>query len=111
MYVIDFMRPKAAESESRRRIAPALLQDGTQLAEIAQLVGVSVSSVKRWKRAWKEGGEEALAAKHHHGPPEKLSDDQMHRKFFDRCSPTMTHSTSYPICWIKDGGRLTIWEH
>lgn len=75
------MRPKgtAAELEARRRMAAGLLRDGKRLAEIAQLIGVSLSSVKRWKKAWKEGGEEALAAKPHPGPTEKLSDQQKQR--------------------------------
>ena len=75
------MRPKgtAAELEARRRIAAGLLRDGKQLAEIAQLVGVSLSSVKRWKKAWKDGGEQALAAKPHPGPSQKLSDCQKQR--------------------------------
>lgn len=72
------MRPigTAAELEARRRIAAGLLRDGKQLAEIAQLVGVSLSSVKRWKKAWKDGGEQALAAKPHPGPSQRLSDCQ-----------------------------------
>lgn len=75
------MRPKgtAAELEARRRIAAGLLRDGKRLADIAQLLDVSLSSVKRWKRAWEDGGVEALAAKPHPGPAEKLSNDQKRR--------------------------------
>jgi transposase len=42
-------------------------------------LGVSESSVKRWKRAWREGGSEALAAKPHHGRPPRL-DPREHPK-------------------------------
>ena len=52
------MRTKgsAAELEARRRRAAEYFQARKSLAEIAQLVGASVSSVKRWKRAWRDGG-------------------------------------------------------
>lgn len=72
------MRPpgSAAELEARRRRAAKLFQERKPLADIARLVGASFSSVKRWKRAWQEGGVAALAAKPHPGPPPKLSEDQ-----------------------------------
>lgn len=72
------MRTKgsAAELEARRRRAAKLFRERKPLAEIARLVGASLSSVKRWKRAWREGGVAALAAKPHPGPAPKLSDDQ-----------------------------------
>ena len=72
------MRTKgsAAELEARRRRAAEYFQAGKSLAETARLVGVSISSIKRWKRAWAEGGEAALAAKPHPGPTPKLSTEQ-----------------------------------
>jgi transposase len=72
------MRTKGTtrELEVRRRIAGNLLLDGEPLQEVAEVVGASLSSVKRWKRAVKEGGLEALAAKRHPGPEPKLSEDQ-----------------------------------
>ncbi len=74
------MRTKgsAAELEARRRRAAEHFQAGKSLAEIARLIGASLSSVKRWKRAWREGGVEALAAQPHPGPTPKLSSDQKH---------------------------------
>lgn len=80
-FVFVFMRPKgtAAALEARRRYAAALLRDGKSLAETAELVGASMSSVKRWRKALREDGEEALAAKPHPGPAERLSDDQKRR--------------------------------
>lgn len=72
------MRTKgtSAELEVRRRIAARLFKEDVTLAEIARCVDASVSSVRRWKKAWQMGGEAALAAKPHPGPPCKLSVDQ-----------------------------------
>jgi transposase len=66
----------AAELEARRRRAAEYFQARKSLRTVARLLGVSLSSVKRWKRAWKAGGVEALAAK---APPPratKLSEQQ-----------------------------------
>jgi transposase len=51
------MRPEgsAAELEARRRWAVELLAKGKTCPEVAELVGRSLSSVKRWKAAWKKG--------------------------------------------------------
>lgn len=72
------MRPKgsAAELEARRRRAAEYFQERKPLREIASLMGVGPSSVKRWKRAWKAEGVEGLAAKPHPGPERKLTDQQ-----------------------------------
>jgi transposase len=75
------MRTKgtAAELEVRRRIAANLLGQKITLAEIAQLLDVSLSSVKRWKKAFQQGGLAALAPKRHPGPSSKLSLAQKRR--------------------------------
>ena len=72
------MRPtgSAAELEARRLRAVDLLRDGKSNTEVARLVGVSLSSVKRWKRAAAEGGSEALAAKPNRGRPPRLTPEQ-----------------------------------
>lgn len=72
------MRTKgsAAELEARRRRAAEYFQERKPLAEVARLVGASASSVKRWRRAWQDGGTAALAAKPHPGPAPKLSENQ-----------------------------------
>jgi transposase len=69
------MRPKgsAAELEARRRQAVVLLHDGKSNTEVARLVGVHLSSVKRWKRAIASGDLSILAAKPHPGRSPKLS--------------------------------------
>jgi transposase len=72
------MRPpgSAAELEARRRRAAEYFQEWKPLREIASLFGVSLTSVKRWKRTWKAEGVEGLAAKPHPGPEPKLSQAQ-----------------------------------
>ena len=72
------MRPtgSAAELEARRRRAVDLLGTGKSNTEVARLIGVDVSSVKRWKRAAAEGGNEALAAKPNRGRPPRLTPAQ-----------------------------------
>lgn len=72
------MRPKgsATELEARRRRAAACFQAGESVRTVADRFGVHPSSAKRWRRAWREGGEEALAAKPHTGPERKLSDEE-----------------------------------
>jgi len=68
------MRPKgtAAELEARRLRAADLLAKGRKPAEVAQLLGADLSSVKRWKRALASGGKAALSAKAHPGGKSKL---------------------------------------
>lgn len=63
----------AAELETRRRLAGQLLLDGKAIGEVMEIVGASESSVKRWKRALKRGGMEALKAKPHPGPKPRLN--------------------------------------
>ena len=72
------MRPigSASELEARRRRAAEHFQERKPLREIASLFGVSLTSVKRWKRTWKAEGVEGLAAKPHPGPEPKLSEKQ-----------------------------------
>lgn len=67
----------AEELERRRLRAAALIEQGDLASgEIAERVGVSLTSVKVWKRALREGSKKALAAKPHLGPKSKLTDEQ-----------------------------------
>jgi transposase len=72
------MRPtgSAAQLEARRLRAVDLLRDGKSNTEVARLVGVNLSSVKRWKRAAAQGGNTALAAKPNRGRPPRLTPEQ-----------------------------------
>ena len=73
------MQGSAAELETRRRLAGRLLLDGRKIGEVMEIVGVSESSVKRWKRALKQGGMEALKAKPHPGPTPRMNAGQKRR--------------------------------
>ena len=68
------MRPHGSPQnlERRRRKAIALLNKGLPLTEVAKRVNASVTSTYRWRQAWEEGGDEALAAKPVPGRPPKL---------------------------------------
>jgi transposase len=66
----------AAELEVRRRIAARLFTEDITLADVARCVEASISSVKRWKRAWKRGGSAALAAKPRYVSQCRLRDEQ-----------------------------------
>jgi transposase len=72
------MRPKgsAAELESRRLLAGQLILDGRDNGEIQEILGVSGSSVKRWRRAVKKGGMDALKAIPHPGRKPRLNAKQ-----------------------------------
>jgi len=75
------MRTKgsAAELETRRRLAGRLLLEGRKIGEVAKIVAASVSSVRRWYNAVKNGGLEALKAKPHPGPKPRLNEKQKQR--------------------------------
>jgi transposase len=62
-----------------RSLAVELLRDGNTLTEVADLLCVSVSSIKRWKKAFQQGGLAALAPKRRPGPQSKLSLPQRQR--------------------------------
>ena len=67
-------RPEAAEA--RRLRAAELLAQGRSQAEVAELVGVSRESVRRWQRRLAQGGVAALRRRPAAGRPPKLSDAQ-----------------------------------
>jgi len=75
------MRPKgsAAELEARRRLAGKLLLEDRKVGEVAEIVGASTSSVRRWRQAVEKGGIEALKAKPHPGPKPRLDAKQKQR--------------------------------
>ena len=72
------MRPKgsAAELEFRRLLAGQLILEGRDIGEVAEILGVSMSSVKRWRRAVEKGGMDALKAKPHPGRKPRLNAKQ-----------------------------------
>jgi transposase len=57
--------------------AAQMLGQGMDPAQIAGLLRVSTKSVYAWRRAWRAGGETALASKGPGGNPCKLDEDQL----------------------------------
>ncbi len=57
--------------------AAQLLGQGTDPAQVASLLQVSTKSVCAWRRAWRAGGDAALASKGPGGNPCKLDEDQL----------------------------------
>ncbi|HWB84192.1 MAG TPA: helix-turn-helix domain-containing protein, partial [Bryobacteraceae bacterium] len=59
------MRPKGSSAalEQRRRCAVAMLKQGMEPGAVAKAVHASTVSVGRWRKAVREGGAKALAAR------------------------------------------------
>lgn len=57
-------------------LAGRLLLEGSDVAEVAEIVGASLSSVKRWRQAVEKGGLAALISKPHPGPKPRLNAKQ-----------------------------------
>ncbi len=72
------MRPKGPADvlEARRRQAVSLLEQGAGIRAVARQVGVSPSSVERWKEVVKKSGTEGLVARPNPGRPSRLSAGQ-----------------------------------
>ncbi|MFE9559076.1 winged helix-turn-helix domain-containing protein [Streptomyces sp. NPDC006692] len=68
-------RPQLAEA--RRVRAVELFEEGVSNTKIARAVGVCAESVRRWRRAWEEGGVSALRRRAATGRPPKLDDTQV----------------------------------
>lgn len=69
----------SADRIVRRRVAVEFLGKGMSMADVALVMGVSLSSVKRWKKAFRTGGAAALEPKPNRGRPTKLSATQKQR--------------------------------
>ena len=69
------MRPTGSpeELERRRLRALALLADGLLLSDVARRIGVDRRSVRRWKAAVREYGQQGVRARAASGRPSKLS--------------------------------------
>jgi len=72
------MRPpgKAAVLERRRRKAVELLQQDWKIVDIAEALGASTSSVKRWRDTFEQAGAEGLDSTPHPGRRPRLSEKQ-----------------------------------
>ena len=69
----------SADKIVRRRVAVEFLGKGMSTADVALVMGVCLSSVKRWKKAFRLGGAAALEPKTHPGRPAKLTSLQRER--------------------------------
>ncbi len=65
--------------ETRCRLAVQMLLDDREIGEVAELVGASEGSVRRWRREVEKGGMEALRAKPHPGRKPRLGEAQKQR--------------------------------
>src|SRR5712692_2647253 len=63
--------------EQRRMRAADLFERGMIPAEIARFVGVAHQVVSEWRKAWRQGGREALRSAGPAGRKPKLSDGQL----------------------------------
>jgi transposase len=66
----------ARSLEHARFLAVARVLDGDTAAEAAEVVGVSVRSIRRWIRSWRTQGDEGLLSHFSPGAPRKLTRDQ-----------------------------------
>lgn len=75
------MRPKGspAQLEERRRQAMFMLDEGMKPTAVAKILKTTATSVCRWQKARREGGDKALAAVAHPGPKPKLTKSDLAR--------------------------------
>lgn len=64
------------ELENRRLLAVERVNAGYAQTEVAHFLGVAPRSVRRWMKAYREGGLEALKANPRPGRPPKLTPEQ-----------------------------------
>jgi transposase len=72
------MKPSwtSQELEKRRRLAVERVNAGYSQVEVAEFLGITERSVRRWVRAYRQGGSTALAAKPRPGRPRHLNSEQ-----------------------------------
>jgi transposase len=66
----------AQELEQRRRLAVQRVNEGWKQKDVAAFLGVTERTVSRWMAAYREGGDQAVAAKPTPGRPPKLTKRQ-----------------------------------
>lgn len=67
--------------ERRKKAVQMVVTDGASKSEVARAVGVSLTSVKNWCRAYAKGGEgfDALSSGKHTGRPSRMDGRQLDR--------------------------------
>ncbi len=66
----------AALLEERRRLAVQRVQDGWLQKDVAAFLGVTERTISRWMTAYRDRGDDGLAARPHPGPTPRLTPDQ-----------------------------------
>jgi transposase len=66
-------RLSASESEARRRLAIAHVNEGWKQTDVAAFLGVSTRAVGKWMAAYRAMGDDGLNGKPHPGAKPKLS--------------------------------------
>jgi transposase len=104
------MRPEgtAAELERRRRRAVQLLEEGESPAALARILGVTLSSLHRWRRMTRQG--DTLAAKPVPGAKRRLTDAQLQQleRLLDKGAPA--HGFPNEL-WTADRVAQVIQRH
>ncbi len=59
--------------------AMTLLDHGRSQAQVARQLGVTPAAVSQWVKARRQGGDDALLARPHHGPKPRLNHRQLQR--------------------------------
>jgi transposase len=65
-----------SEQEARRRLAVRKVGEGRPAADVADFLGVHVETVRKWVRAHRAGGDDALAGTPHPGRTPFLTPEQ-----------------------------------
>jgi transposase len=65
-----------ADQEARRRLAVRKVSEGWSAADVADFLGVHVETVRKWVRARRSGGDDALAGTPHPGRQPFLTPEQ-----------------------------------
>ena len=66
----------AADKEGRRKLAIRKVLSGRTQADVADFLGVHPVTVAKWMKAYRAGGDDAVAAKPRPGRPRFPTDDQ-----------------------------------
>lgn len=100
------MRPvgKSSELERRRRLAIDRIRAGEPVNVVARDLGVDPSSVRRWRAAFRQCGDDGLRARPVPGRPQKLTSAQVEtvRRWFNEGIPRFDH-------WKPDWDRGMLW--
>ena len=81
-------------------LAAQLFEQGIGPAEVARRLGVTTGAASQWKKAWQQGGKEALRSVPHPGAKPKL--------FLLRKDPWRSFQDSLGPMFLRKGTRTSI---